>query len=125
VEGPRSCKAFLVHVALGNFSLQSLKLSVYALLDSLSFCQVFLECPLECCLQRNRLRSHPLPDQTIHLMATKIEMPDPEKNAWERNSLILKSLDCASEDKYATGLMLGFSVSSVLINGWVEAFYCI
>nr|XP_009944070.1 PREDICTED: L-seryl-tRNA(Sec) kinase [Opisthocomus hoazin] len=83
-----------------NFYYRSMRYEVYQLARkySLSFCQVFLECPLECCLQRNRLRSHPLPDQTIHLMATKIEMPDPEKNAWERNSLILKSLDCASED---------------------------
>ncbi|KFZ48354.1 L-seryl-tRNA(Sec) kinase, partial [Antrostomus carolinensis] len=65
---------------------------------SLSFCQLFLECPLECCLQRNRLRSDPLPDQTICLMARKIEMPDPKKNTWERNSLILRSSDSTSED---------------------------
>ncbi|NXE15564.1 PSTK kinase, partial [Lophotis ruficrista] len=65
---------------------------------SLSFCQLFLECPLECCLQRNRLRSHPVPDQTIHLMARKIEMPDVKKNAWEQNSLILNSFDCNLED---------------------------
>ncbi|PKK28084.1 phosphoseryl-tRNA kinase [Columba livia] len=65
---------------------------------SLGFCQLFLECPLECCLQRNRLRSDPLPDQTIYLMAEKIEMPDVKKNAWEQNSLILKSFDCTSED---------------------------
>lgn len=57
-------------------------------------------------------------------MAEKIEMPDVKKNAWEQNSLILKSFDCTSVDKYATGLMLEFSISSVFINGWVEAFYC-
>ncbi|XP_010008756.1 PREDICTED: L-seryl-tRNA(Sec) kinase, partial [Nestor notabilis] len=68
---------------------------------SLSYCQIFLESPLECCLQRNRLRSHPLPDQTILLMASKIEMPDLKKNAWEQNSLILKSSECTSEEKYA------------------------
>ncbi|KFQ40946.1 L-seryl-tRNA(Sec) kinase, partial [Nestor notabilis] len=65
---------------------------------SLSYCQIFLESPLECCLQRNRLRSHPLPDQTILLMASKIEMPDLKKNAWEQNSLILKSSECTSEE---------------------------
>ncbi|KFV01042.1 L-seryl-tRNA(Sec) kinase, partial [Tauraco erythrolophus] len=83
-----------------NFYYQSMRYEVYQLARkySLSFCQLFLECPLECCLQRNRLRSHPLPDQTIYLMARKIEMPDLKKNAWERNSLILKSLDCTSED---------------------------
>ncbi|KFP74869.1 L-seryl-tRNA(Sec) kinase, partial [Apaloderma vittatum] len=83
-----------------NFYYQSMRYEVYQLARkySLSFCQLFLECPLECCLQRNRLRSHPLPDQTICLMARKIEMPDLEKNSWEQNSLILNSLDCTLED---------------------------
>ncbi|NXS43760.1 PSTK kinase, partial [Balaeniceps rex] len=83
-----------------NFYYQSMRYEVYQLSRkySLSFCQLFLDCPLECCLQRNRLRSHPLPDQTICLMARKIEMPDLKKNAWERNSLILKSFDCTSDD---------------------------
>uniref|UniRef100_A0A663ECE2 Phosphoseryl-tRNA kinase n=1 Tax=Aquila chrysaetos chrysaetos TaxID=223781 RepID=A0A663ECE2_AQUCH len=83
-----------------NFYYQSMRYEVYQLARkySLSFCQLFLECPLECCLQRNRLRSHPLPDQTICLMARRIEMPDLKKNVWEQNSLILKSSDCTSED---------------------------
>ncbi|KFQ22742.1 L-seryl-tRNA(Sec) kinase, partial [Mesitornis unicolor] len=83
-----------------NFYYQSMRYEVYQLARkySLGFCQIFLECPLECCLQRNRQRSQPLPDQTIYLMARKIEMPDLEKNAWEQNSLILKSLDCSPED---------------------------
>uniref|UniRef100_A0A8B9FQP6 Phosphoseryl-tRNA kinase n=1 Tax=Amazona collaria TaxID=241587 RepID=A0A8B9FQP6_9PSIT len=85
-----------------NFYYQSMRYEVFQLARkySLSYCQLFLESPLECCLQRNRLRSHPLPDHTIHLMASKIEMPDLKKNAWEQNSLILRSSDCASE-KYA------------------------
>ncbi|NXO61072.1 PSTK kinase, partial [Aramus guarauna] len=83
-----------------NFYYQSMRYEVYQLARkySLSFCQLFLECPLECCLQRNRQRSHPLPDQIISLMARKIEMPDLKKNAWEQNSLILRSSDCTSED---------------------------
>ncbi|XP_009996389.1 PREDICTED: L-seryl-tRNA(Sec) kinase [Chaetura pelagica] len=91
-----------------NFYYRSMRYEVYQLARkySLSFCQVFLECPLECCLQRNRLRSHPLPDETIELMATKIEVPDAKKNPWERNSLILKSSGCTSEDEYVT--LLGF-----------------
>ncbi|NWW54555.1 PSTK kinase, partial [Pedionomus torquatus] len=85
-----------------NFYYQSMRYEVYQLARkySLSFCQLFLDCPLECCLQRNRLRSHPVPEQTICLMARKLEMPDLKKNAWERNSLILKSLDCTLEDEY-------------------------
>ncbi|NXI73152.1 PSTK kinase, partial [Anseranas semipalmata] len=83
-----------------NFYYRSMRYEVYQLARrySLSFCQLFLECPLEQCLQRNRLRSHPIPDETIRLMARKIEIPDLEKNAWEQNSLILKSFECTSED---------------------------
>ncbi|NXI45951.1 PSTK kinase, partial [Galbula dea] len=83
-----------------NFYYQSMRYEVYQLARkySLSFCQLFLECPLECCLQRNRLRRHPLPDETICLMARKIEMPDLKKNAWEQNSLILTSVDGTLED---------------------------
>ncbi|XP_067996556.1 L-seryl-tRNA(Sec) kinase [Melanerpes formicivorus] len=88
-----------------NFYYQSMRYEVYQLARkySLSFCQLFLECPLECCLQRNRLRSQPLPDQTISLMANRIEMPDLKKNAWEQNSLLLQSLG-TSEHPCATGL---------------------
>ncbi|KAM4774436.1 L-seryl-tRNA(Sec) kinase [Cyanocitta cristata] len=83
-----------------NFYYQSMRYEVYQLARkySLGFCQLFLECPLECCLQRNRLRSDPVPEQTIHLMARKIEMPDLRKNTWEQHSLILSSSDCISED---------------------------
>ncbi|NXA50967.1 PSTK kinase, partial [Nothocercus julius] len=82
-----------------NFYYQSMRYEVYQLARkySLSFCQIFLECPLEQCLQRNRLRSDPLPDETISQMARKIEMPDLDNNAWEKNSLILKSSECALE----------------------------
>ncbi|NWY44786.1 PSTK kinase, partial [Sylvia atricapilla] len=85
-----------------NFYYQSMRYEVYQLARkySLGFCQLFLECPLECCLQRNRLRSDPVPEQTIQLMARKIEMPDLRKNAWEQHSLILSSSDYISEDEY-------------------------
>ncbi|NXR09238.1 PSTK kinase, partial [Semnornis frantzii] len=90
-----------------NFYYQSMRYEVYQLARkySLSFCQLFLECPLECCLQRNRLRSQPLPEQTICLMARKIEMPDLKKNAWEQNSLLLQSAGGTSEDHSAAGLI--------------------
>ncbi|NXU34260.1 PSTK kinase, partial [Drymodes brunneopygia] len=78
-----------------NFYYQSMRYEVYQLARkySLGFCQLFLECPLECCLQRNRLRSDPVPEHTIQLMARKIEMPDLRKNAWEQHSLVLSSSD--------------------------------
>ncbi|NXX45070.1 PSTK kinase, partial [Tricholaema leucomelas] len=90
-----------------NFYYRSMRYEVYQLARkySLSFCQLFLECPLECCLQRNCLRSQPLPEQTICLMARKIEMPELKKNAWEQNSLLLQSAGGTSEDHCAAGLI--------------------
>ncbi|XP_006025206.1 L-seryl-tRNA(Sec) kinase [Alligator sinensis] len=83
-----------------NFYYQSMRYEVYQLARkySLGFCQLFLDCPLECCLQRNRARSQPLPDEIICLMAKKIEAPNLDKNTWEQNSLTLKGLEYTSED---------------------------
>ncbi|NWT97507.1 PSTK kinase, partial [Urocynchramus pylzowi] len=83
-----------------NFYYQSMRYEVYQLARkySLGFCQLFLECPVECCLQRNRLRRDPVPEHTIQLMATKMEMPDLRKNTWEQHSLILSSSHCIPED---------------------------
>ncbi|XP_076982431.1 L-seryl-tRNA(Sec) kinase isoform X2 [Tamandua tetradactyla] len=82
-----------------NFYYQSMRYEVYQLARkySLGFCQLFLDCPLETCLQRNGLRSRTLPAETIHLMGRKIEKPNPEKNAWEHNSLTIQSPECSSE----------------------------
>ncbi|XP_054937084.1 L-seryl-tRNA(Sec) kinase isoform X1 [Physeter macrocephalus] len=82
-----------------NFYYQSMRYEVYQLARkySLGFCQLFLECSLETCLQRNGQRPLPVPAETIHLMASKIEKPNPEKNAWEHNSLTIQSPASASE----------------------------
>ncbi|XP_035125278.1 L-seryl-tRNA(Sec) kinase isoform X2 [Callithrix jacchus] len=81
-----------------NFYYQSMRYEVYQLARkySLGFCQLFLDCPLETCLQRNGQRPRALPAETIHLMGRKLEKPNPEKNAWEHNSLTLQSPACAS-----------------------------
>uniref|UniRef100_A0A8C6RH22 Phosphoseryl-tRNA kinase n=1 Tax=Nannospalax galili TaxID=1026970 RepID=A0A8C6RH22_NANGA len=92
-----------------NFYYQSMRYEVYQLARkySLGFCQLFLDCPLETCLQRNGQRPQPLPSRTIHLMERKIEKPNPEKNAWEHNSLIIQNpaypLEASLE---VTGLLL-------------------
>nr|KAF6458372.1 phosphoseryl-tRNA kinase [Rousettus aegyptiacus] len=82
-----------------NFYYQSMRYEVYQLARkySLGFCQLFLDCSLETCLQRNGQRPRPLPAETIHLMGRKIEEPNPEKNAWEHNSLTIQSPACASK----------------------------
>ncbi|ELK36838.1 L-seryl-tRNA(Sec) kinase [Myotis davidii] len=84
--------------------------------DSLGFCQLFLDCPLETCVQRNGQRPGALPAETIRLMGAKMEEPNPEKNAWEHSSLTLRSPACsaaASDVRYPlssspelTGLLL-------------------
>ncbi|KAM8924679.1 L-seryl-tRNA(Sec) kinase [Pelodytes ibericus] len=76
-----------------NFYYQSMRYEVYQLARkySVGFCQIYLRCPVEHCLTRNRNRPFPVPDQIIRLMALKIEEPNPEKNTWEQNSLILDS----------------------------------
>ncbi|NWY63522.1 PSTK kinase, partial [Erithacus rubecula] len=101
-RGPGAASRPLVLLLDDNFYYQSMRYEVFQLARkySLGFCQLFLECPVECCLQRNRLRSDPVPEQTIQLMAKKIEMPDLRKNTWEQHSLILNSSDCISEDEY-------------------------
>uniref|UniRef100_A0A8C5WLG1 Phosphoseryl-tRNA kinase n=1 Tax=Leptobrachium leishanense TaxID=445787 RepID=A0A8C5WLG1_9ANUR len=74
-----------------NFYYQSMRYEVFQLARKYSsgFCQVYLYCPVELCLVRNRSRTFPVPDQIICHMEERIEKPDPKKNAWEQNSLIL------------------------------------
>nr|XP_020819845.1 L-seryl-tRNA(Sec) kinase isoform X2 [Phascolarctos cinereus] len=83
-----------------NFYYQSMRYEVYQLARKYSagFCQLFLDCPIESCLERNRQRSKPVPDEIIQLMARKIESPNIQKNAWEHNSLTIRSTGSGSED---------------------------
>ncbi|MEE6486559.1 hypothetical protein FKM82_014634 [Ascaphus truei] len=76
-----------------NFYYQSMRYEVYQLARKyyLGFCQLYLNCPVESCLLRNQNRPLPLPDKTIVLMEKKIEKPNPERNQWEQNSLILNT----------------------------------
>ncbi|XP_037353924.1 L-seryl-tRNA(Sec) kinase isoform X2 [Talpa occidentalis] len=82
-----------------NFYYQSMRYEVYQLARkySVGFCQLFFDCSLETCLERNGQRPRAVPAETIHLMGRKIEKPNPEKNAWERNSLTIQSTVCSSE----------------------------
>uniref|UniRef100_A0A669PWB2 Phosphoseryl-tRNA kinase n=1 Tax=Phasianus colchicus TaxID=9054 RepID=A0A669PWB2_PHACC len=90
-----------------NFYYRSMRYEVFQLAReySLGFCQLFLECPLELCLQRNRLRGSPVPEGTICRMAQRVELPEPEKNPWEQNSLILSCSACTPEEQCDAGLM--------------------
>lgn len=79
-----------------NFYYQSMRYQVYQLArkHSAGFCQLFLDCTVELCLQRNRQRNISLPDEIIHVMSRKLERPNPEKNPWEQKSLILDMSEC-------------------------------
>lgn len=70
----------------------------------MGFCQLFLDCQVEICLERNAQRKQPLPEETIFAMAQKLECPNPKKYTWEQNSLILKNAECSLEDKYVISL---------------------
>ncbi|XP_063291361.1 L-seryl-tRNA(Sec) kinase isoform X1 [Pelobates fuscus] len=76
-----------------NFYYQSMRYEVYQLARKYSagFCQIYLHCPVDCCVMRNRSRACPVSDQTICLMEQKIEKPNAKKNTWEQNSLIIDS----------------------------------
>ncbi|XP_059517793.1 L-seryl-tRNA(Sec) kinase isoform X3 [Myotis daubentonii] len=114
-EGPSHCRPTpaasrpLLLILDDNFYYRSMRYEVYQLARkySLGFCQLFLDCPLETCVQRNSQRSGALPAETIRLMGAKMEEPNPEKNAWEHNSLMVRSPACsASASPELTGLLL-------------------
>ncbi|XP_067858917.1 L-seryl-tRNA(Sec) kinase, partial [Heptranchias perlo] len=91
----------LVIILDDNFYYQSMRYEIYQMArrNSLGFFQLFLECPRELCLQRNHERGCPVNDETIVLMSAKIQPPDPERNSWEKNSMILKSADNVLEEE--------------------------
>nr|XP_056706453.1 L-seryl-tRNA(Sec) kinase [Euleptes europaea] len=107
-EGTASCQCLISITTLrptyfildDNFYYRSMRYEVYQLARkySLGFCQLFLDCQVEVCLQRNCQRTQPLPEETICAMAQKLEVPNSEKYTWEQNSLILKSTEYTLED---------------------------
>ncbi|XP_070288146.1 L-seryl-tRNA(Sec) kinase [Myotis yumanensis] len=115
-EGPSHClptptaaSGPLLLILDDNFYYRSMRYEVYQLARkySLGFCQLFLDCPLETCIQRNGQRPGALPAETIRLMGGKMEEPNPEKNAWEHNSLTVRSPACsATASPELTGLLL-------------------
>ncbi|XP_074089536.1 L-seryl-tRNA(Sec) kinase [Macrotis lagotis] len=83
-----------------NFYYQSMRYEVYQLARkySLGFCQLFLDCPIESCLERNHQRSKAVPKETIQQMARKLESPNIQKNAWEFNSLTVRSTESSTDN---------------------------
>ncbi|XP_053703408.1 L-seryl-tRNA(Sec) kinase isoform X1 [Synchiropus splendidus] len=74
-----------------NFYYPSMRYEVFQLAreNSLSFCQVYLQCSLELCLSRNQTRPHPVPADVISEMNKRLVAPNSQKNSWENNSITL------------------------------------
>ncbi|XP_064176749.1 L-seryl-tRNA(Sec) kinase-like isoform X1 [Anguilla rostrata] len=100
-----------------NFYYPSMRYEVYQLAKkhSLGFCQIYLRCPLNVCLTRNRMRGCPLPDEVIVEMAKRIEPPNPLKNTWEQKSLTLTStIDFSQQDIELLIQLLGAALENPL-----------
>ncbi|XP_061565373.1 L-seryl-tRNA(Sec) kinase isoform X1 [Cololabis saira] len=82
-----------------NFYYPSMRYEVFQLARkySLGFCQVYLECDLEICINRNQSRPQPIPHEVILEMVKRLESPNPGKNYWEKQSLLLNTTDNLSQ----------------------------
>lgn len=56
-----------------------------------AYIQLYITCPVEVALQRNASRSQGqrVPEAVILRMAHVFEVPDPQKHAWEANTIEL------------------------------------
>lgn len=56
-----------------------------------AYVQLYIRCPVEIALQRNESRSQDqrVPEAVIRCMARVFEVPDPQKRAWEANTIVL------------------------------------
>uniref|UniRef100_A0A3P8YFY8 Phosphoseryl-tRNA kinase n=1 Tax=Esox lucius TaxID=8010 RepID=A0A3P8YFY8_ESOLU len=90
----------LVFLLDDNFYYPSMRYEVYKLARKyfLGFCQVYVSCPVESCVERNQTRLQPLHRDVILEMSKRMEPPDPQRNPWERNSVTLDSTDHITEE---------------------------
>ncbi len=58
-----------------------------------AYLQLYIACPVEVALQRNAARSQDqrVPEAVMRRMAHIFEVPDPQKHAWEANTIVLDS----------------------------------
>ncbi|XP_053197394.1 L-seryl-tRNA(Sec) kinase-like [Scomber japonicus] len=88
-------RAPLIFLLDDNFYYPSMRYEVFQLARkySLGFCQVYLQCDLESCISRNQSRSEPIPSEVILEMAKRMEPPNPQRNSWETNSILLNTTE--------------------------------
>ncbi|BFZ01595.1 hypothetical protein BsWGS_04634 [Bradybaena similaris] len=78
-----------------NMYFRSMRYEYYKLAKKYrtGYCQIYLQCPCEKALERNKNRKgiHQVPDEVIVRMSEKFEAPDPEKHHWESNSITVSA----------------------------------
>ncbi|KAK7122165.1 hypothetical protein R3I94_019320 [Phoxinus phoxinus] len=74
-----------------NFYYQSMRFQIHQLARKygVGFCQVFLHCPLQVCVQRNRQRPQRVPEEVLVQVCERMEPPNESRNRWEQQSLTL------------------------------------
>ncbi|XP_067431721.1 L-seryl-tRNA(Sec) kinase [Thunnus thynnus] len=114
-ERSQADRAPLVFLLDDNFYYPSMRYEVFQLARkySLGFCQVYLQCNLESCISRNQSRSEPIPTEVILEMTKRLESPNPQKNSWETNSILLNTSDSVSKNDIQRVMEL---ISSALSN---------
>ncbi|XP_041671405.1 L-seryl-tRNA(Sec) kinase isoform X2 [Cheilinus undulatus] len=105
----------LLFVLDDNFYYPSMRYEVYQLARkySLGFCQVYLQCDEESCISRNQSRSKPVPTEVIVEMVQRLEPPNPQKNSWEKNSILLNTKENLSDNDIQKVMEL---ISSAMCN---------
>ncbi len=64
--------------------------------DGFGFGQIYLTCPTELALERNRRRVDPVPDEVILKMQSQFEAPN-TREAWEQHSIQINSSESTDE----------------------------
>ena len=63
-------------------------------IDEIGFAELCISSPLPIVLERNSLRTTPIPNSTISTMEWSLELPDPIKYQWEgKNAVIINDKD--------------------------------
>ncbi|XP_068610348.1 L-seryl-tRNA(Sec) kinase isoform X2 [Brachionichthys hirsutus] len=103
---PAADRAPLLLLLDDNFYYASMRYEVFQLArkHALGFCQVYLRCDPDACVSRNRRRCEPVPAGVVLEMATRLEPPNPRKNAWEKNSVPLDASG-GSPERHAQEVM--------------------
>lgn len=91
-----------------NFYYRSMRYEIYEMAMDFraGFCEVFVSVDVETAIQRNSIRSKPIPEMIIRRMAQVLEAPLQTERSFERNSLKLSSPWSEKELQDAVAMIL-------------------